>query len=178
MVSKSLSIKVALFLFAVSASCTSCGVFKEAVGTPAKPSHTGTHIDKSELRLRHNIVTEAKKYVGVKYRYGGKTPTGFDCSGFVTYVMEKNGVPVSGPSYSQENLGAKISSKQAQPGDLIFFRKTRTGKVYHVAMVYGNDNGSLTVIHATSSRGVVLERLSDNSYWRTKYVTLRNVIGS
>ena len=172
---KSLWFQVALFI-AVSALTTSCEVFKEPLGTPHKPSHTGTHVGKSELRLRNNIITDAKKHLGLKYHYGGKTPKGFDCSGFVSYVMNKNGVHVSGPSYSQENLGKKISSKQAQPGDLVFFRKTRTGKVFHVAMVFENRGGKLTVIHSTSSRGVVIDKLYESSYWKTKYITLRNVI--
>lgn len=174
MIRKSLLFKVALYI-AVSASLASCGGFDGAFGTP-KTSHTGTQSDKGELRLRNNIISDAKKHLGTRYRYGGKVPSGFDCSGFVSYVMKENGVPVSGPSYSQENLGKKISSKQAMPGDLVFFRKSRTGKVYHVAMVYDNDEGRLTVIHSTSSRGVVIDKLYESSYWRTKYITLRNVV--
>jgi len=174
MPSKSLLFRL-IILFAVSASLASCGAFNAAVGTP-EPSHTGTRLNKDELRLRNKIISDAKKHVGTKYRYGGKAPTGFDCSGFVSYVLKNNGVPVSGPSYSQENLGEKISSKQAQPGDLVFFRKTRTGKVYHVAMVYENNGGQLTVIHSTSSRGVVIDKLYESSYWKTKYITLRNVV--
>lgn len=174
MVTKSLLTKALILVSIVG--ITSCGVFDTSVRSP-KTSHTGTHgLSKNELRLRNNIISSAKKHVGTKYRYGGKSPTGFDCSGFTAYVLQENGVDVTGPSYSQENLGKKIRSTEAKPGDLVFFRKTRTGKVYHVAMVYANDGGKLTVIHSTSSRGVVVDKLSESSYWRTKYITLRNVV--
>ena len=143
---------------------------------PSSP-HTETHYSSNKkLRLRSDITKEARKHVGAQYKYGGKTSTGFDCSGFVSHVLQKHGVPVSGPSYAQEKLGKKISKEKARPGDLVFFRKSRTDKVFHVSMVYENSHGDLTLIHSTSSRGVVIDKLNESSYWRSKVMTVRDVI--
>ncbi|HFA48676.1 MAG TPA: NlpC/P60 family protein [Bacteroidetes bacterium] len=152
-----------------------CMLFKD-VSSPSAP-HTETHASRDKKpRLRSEVTKDARKYLGTRYKYGGKTSTGFDCSGFVSHVLQKNGIPVSGPSYALEKLGKKISKEKARPGDLVFFRKSRTGKVFHVSMVYENDHGDLTLIHSTSSRGVVIDKLSESSYWRSKVMTVRDVI--
>lgn len=163
-----------IIIFLIAAS--GCALNRGIKGSDKAP-HTGTHsTNKAEQRLRSDLTAFAKKHVGTKYRYGGKSPTGFDCSGFTTYVMRQFDVPVSGPSYSQEKLGTKVTAAKAQSGDLVFFRKSRSGKVFHVALVYSNNNGDLSLIHSTSSRGVVVDRLSDSSYWRSKVMTIRDVI--
>ena len=173
MAGKSLSAKLLLLLL-ISAS--GCAMHRGILGSSTAP-HTGTHSSsKAELRLRSDIVNYAKKHVGAKYRYGGKAPTGFDCSGFTSFVLRNFEVPVSGPSYSQEKLGKKMTKENAQAGDLVFFRKSKAGKVFHVAMVYANDGGDLTLVHSTSSRGVVMDKLSESSYWRSKVMTIRDVI--
>ncbi len=164
------------FLVIVLLISSGCALHRGISGAFESP-HTGTrYSNKDELQLRRNITSYAKKHVGAKYKYGGKAPTGFDCSGFTTFVMREFDVPVSGPSASQESLGQKTTKEKAQPGDLVFFRKTKAGKVFHVAMVYSNDGGDLTLIHATSSRGVVIDNVNQSSYWRTKKMTFRDVV--
>ena len=148
-----------------------------SIGSDTTP-HTGTHSSGgSEKKLRTDIAHFAKKHVGTDYKYGGKAPAGFDCSGFTSYVLRHFGIPVSGPSYSQEHFGKKIPKEKARPGDLVFFRKHRGGKVFHVALVYANEGGEIYLIHSTSSRGVVIDQLSRSSYWRSKVMTFRDVIG-
>lgn len=171
---KSLFAKVCLFVFL---SASGCALHKGVFGSPETTPHTIKHsADKAETRLRNDIVSFAKKQTGVKYRYGGKTPKGFDCSGYTTYVLREFDIPVSGPSYSQEKLGKRVDKENAKPGDLVFFRKSKAGKVFHVALVYANDKGNLSLIHSTSSRGVVIDRLNESSYWRSKVMTVRDVI--
>ncbi len=166
----------AKFLVIVSLLASGCALHRGVTGSSTSP-HTGTHYsNKDETQLRNNITSFAKKHVGVKYRYGGKSPTGFDCSGFTTYVLRNFDVPVSGPSASQEHLGKKTAKGNAQPGDLVFFRKSKAGKVFHVAMVYSNNGGDLRLIHSTSSRGVVVDKVSESSFWRSKVMTFRDVV--
>lgn len=89
------------------------------------------------------IVTEAKKYLGVPYLWGGSTPAGFDCSGFTQYVY-KNAVNVSLPRITtqQETQGTEVSLNALQPGDLVFYGSR--GNTYHVAIYIGNNQ----IIHS------------------------------
>ena len=168
-----LSGKLIIFLIILASGCA----LHRGVSGTSKAPHTGTHTAKrAEQKLRTDITHYAKKHVGARYRYGGKSPTGFDCSGFTSFVMHQFDIPVSGPSYSQESLGKKIKKEDARPGDLVFFRKRKGGKIFHVAIVYDNDREGISVVHSTSSRGVVIDHLEKSSYWRTKVMTVRDVV--
>jgi cell wall-associated NlpC family hydrolase len=129
-----------------------------------------------KARLRSEIATYAHQQIGTRYVYAGKNPQGFDCSGFVFFVMKKYDIAVSGSSRTQEKYGTKVSLSNAKAGDLIFFRRSKKGDVFHVAIVYANDKNGLQVVHSTSSRGVVLDNISNNSYWSPKISTGRDVI--
>ena len=128
-----------------------------------------------EEKLRLNIIDYAEDYLGTKYVYGGKTPAGFDCSGFVYHVLKNFEVNLPGSSSYQSREGVKVNLKKAQAGDLVFFRKTPTGKVFHVAMVVENDNEGLKVIHSTS-RGVVIDNLTTSQYWKPKISMAKDVL--
>ncbi len=130
----------------------------------------------SEMRLRQDIVAFAKKFEGTKYKYAGKTPkTGFDCSGFTSYVMDRYNIDLSASSSLQENQGRKIDPDRVTTGDLIFYRRSPGGRVFHVSLVVDNDREGIKVIHATS-RGVVIDNISTSSYWKPKISTARDVI--
>jgi len=135
-----------------------------------------TNTGNKEARLRNDIADYAHQQIGTRYVYAGKNNKGFDCSGFVFYVMNKYGISLPGSSRSQESYGKAVSPMSAQTGDLIFFRRDKKGEVFHVAIVYANDKDGLQVIHSTSSRGVVLDNISHNSYWKPKISTGRNVL--
>ena len=129
-----------------------------------------------EEKLRKDIVDYAHDYIGTEYVYGGKTPDGFDCSGFTCHVMKKYDVKLPPVSASQAKEGKKVKMKNAQPGDLVFFRKTPAGKIFHVALVVDNDDKEgLKVIHSTS-RGVVVDNISKSDYWRPKISIVRDVL--
>ena len=83
-----------------------------------------------------NVVSFAESLVGVPYVYGGTTPSGFDCSGFVQYVYSHFGVNLPRTTTQQENCGTQIPVSQAQPGDLYFWGPK--GATYHVAISVGN----------------------------------------
>ena len=67
------------------------------------------------------VVSIAMRYLGVPYRWGGASPSGFDCSGFVMYVYAQVGVSLPHSSYAQYGVGIPVSRDQLQPGDLVFF---------------------------------------------------------
>lgn len=110
-----------------------------------------------------SIVSTAKKCIGVPYQWGGESMSGFDCSGLVQYVFEKNGISLPRTCKKQYTAGTPISKSQLKPGDLVFFQNTYTTGLSHVGIYIGDGE----FIHA-SSDGVMTSKLS-NSYWSSHY---------
>lgn len=96
------------------------------------------------------VLDTAAKYLGVPYLWGGTTPSGFDCSGFVQYVLRENGIKITRTTYTQwDNDGTYVSRSQLQPGDLVYFGSSSAP--HHVGMYVGDG----TYIHAPSTGDVV-----------------------
>lgn len=117
-----------------------------------------------------DVVAKASKYKGVPYVFGGTTPKGFDCSGYVQYVFKELGGKLTRTADTQAEEGIFVNQKQLKPGDLVFFTTYEPG-ASHVGIYAGNGQ----FWNASSSRGVVLYNLSDN-YWRTRYYGARRVL--
>ncbi len=100
-----------------------------------------------------NVVATARQYTGVPYVWGGKTPNGFDCSGFTNYVYrEATGQDIGGWTVPQESAGPTIAVSQAQAGDLYFWGNH--GSSYHVALATDSQGG---YIHAPAPGQTVTE---------------------
>jgi cell wall-associated NlpC family hydrolase len=126
--------------------------------------------------VRGNIIDEAKKYLGLKYIWGGTTPKGFDCSGFTSYVLAQKGVGIARSSRYQARQGKDIDISSSKTGDLVFFSKFgKGGRVTHVAMVVDNKEDGVYIIHSTR-RGIVVDNLSESSYWKPKALYAKDVI--
>ncbi|HZT09136.1 MAG TPA: LysM peptidoglycan-binding domain-containing protein [Chloroflexota bacterium] len=103
----------------------------------------------------------AMSYKGYRYAWGGTTPAGFDCSGFVYYVFSKAGSPISRGMWGQYNAGAHPSRGDLQPGDIVFFQNTYMAGLSHDGIYIGGGQ----FIHASDERtGVTISSLSD-AYW-------------
>ncbi len=117
------------------------------------------------------LIATAKKYIGVPYQFGGTTPKGFDCSGYLQYVFAKNGMNIPRLADDQYNLGLRTTSiGQLEPGDLVFFT-TYTEGVSHCGIYLGNGE----FIHTSSSRGVRVDSLSAE-YWKPRYVGGKHIV--
>ena len=116
------------------------------------------------------ILHTALSYRGVKYRFGGATPSGFDCSGFVMYVYNRHGVKLPRTADKQYEIGRKIRQNDLKPGDLVFFETYEKG-ASHVGIYQGNGQ----FVHASSSRGVTVSRLSE-TYYAKRYLGARRVL--
>ncbi len=136
---------------------------------------TSSSASSKEDRLRQDVVAYAKKYLGARYKYAGRDPRGFDCSGFTYYVMKEFDVTLPTSSKTQADIGKKIPIKEAKSGDLIFFRRSPASRVFHVSMIVSNDSDGITVIHSTS-RGVVIDNITKSSYWKPKISLARRVL--
>ncbi len=118
----------------------------------------------SQQELRAQIVRNAEAMIGTPYRFGGSTPTGFDCSGLVLFSYERAGVEgLPRTAHALEDQADSIQLSQLRPADLLFFRLDGR-KSRHVA-IYAGDR---EFIHAPSP-GKRVERVSfDHVYWREK----------
>jgi len=122
------------------------------------------------------IVEFAKTLLGVKYRYGGTSPSsGFDCSGFVYYVYKQFGITLERSSINQSKKGTKIDKADLVPGDLVFF-DTNGGRnaVNHVG-IYIGDGKFIHSSSGSSKRKVVISSLNDGFY-KNAYMTARRYI--
>jgi cell wall-associated NlpC family hydrolase len=130
------------------------------------------------LPPRDEVVSVAKKFLGVKYSWTGETPkTGFDCSGFLLHVMRNFGYDFVHSATKMSNMGKEIPLTNAQKGDFIFFgEKSRDGgyNIRHVGMVISDKGQDLEVIHAVS-RGVSTNRLS-SGYWSRQVLFVRSLL--
>ncbi|MDQ3929074.1 MAG: C40 family peptidase [Chloroflexota bacterium] len=113
------------------------------------------------------IVSIAYKYNGYRYRYGGSSPSGFDCSGFVYYVYRQAGISIGRDTNSQYNSGTRVSFNNLQPGDIVLFSNTYRRGLSHAAIYIGGGQ----IIHAVNeSVGVTVSNLN-SSYWRSHFTT-------
>ena len=120
----------------------------------------------------NQIAQYALQYVGCPYVYGGSSPSGFDCSGFTTYVMKHFGYSINRTASSQMDNGTSVSKSQLQPGDLVFFNSGNSSKrATHVGIYTGNGQ----FVHAsTSTTGVIISDLN-SSYYSSTYVGARRL---
>ena len=134
---------------------------------------TNTSDSNSSTLSGNGIVACAKKYLGCKYVSGGASPsTGFDCSGFTSYVYKQCGISISRTSGAQASNGTAVSKLNLQPGDLVIFNNKSNTSIGHVGIYIGGN----TFIHAgNSGTGVIMTSLSD-SYYSARYVTGRRII--
>ncbi|MFC4713044.1 cell wall-binding repeat-containing protein [Planococcus dechangensis] len=148
-------------------------VSKEALNPNPKPAATPTPIVKPSVDIRAEIVTEARKYIGVPYRWGGTTPSGFDCSGYLMYVFNQKGITIPRTTALMAQSGKPVSYANVKPGDIVLLdlvRSTPT-QASHAGIYVGNGN----IIHAGTSTGVTITPLANTwGQWDKKIVTIRS----
>lgn len=147
---------------------------KQEEVTPMDVEETTQKEEKTTTTSKSNtsVVEYAKNYLGCKYVSGGSSPTtGFDCSGFTSYVYKNFGVSLSRSSKGQINDGVAVSKDELQPGDIVVFNNSGNSAIGHVGIYIGGDS----FIHAANPRqGVVITSLS-SSYYSKRYVGARRV---
>ena len=130
---------------------------------------TGSRNVSSASTTGSKIVSEAEKYIGTKYVYGGSSPAGFDCSGLVQYTMKKQGITVGRSSRDQYKNGVAVDRANLQAGDLVFFSKG--GGISHVGIYAGAGK----VIHSPSPGHTVCYTTLEHMCSYSTYVGARRV---
>lgn len=120
------------------------------------------------------IINFAKTFLGVPYVYGGASPAGFDCSGFIQYVFKEFGFSLARTAGAQSLFGMDVSLDELQPGDLLYFkgRNINSTSIGHVGMVTAVANGKIEFIHA-AGKSVKMETFNKNSYYVPRFIKAR-----
>jgi cell wall-associated NlpC family hydrolase len=131
---------------------------------PAPKPKTESRSRRTKLSSRkgkaiHGVLNTCRSYMGTPYVWGGEQPGGFDCSGYVQYVFAKHGYRLPRTADIQYNVGQKVNRGDEKPGDLVFFETYLPGPS-HVGVFLGRGY----FIHASSSRGVTVDRLSTDFF--------------
>jgi cell wall-associated NlpC family hydrolase len=113
--------------------------------------------------FRDEIIITAKNQLGTPYVWAGSAPGGFDCSGFTSYVMKQNGKDLPRRAIDQHGSSQKVKEKNAQKGDLVFF--DNGSGISHVGIVISEKGEPLTMIHSSSSKGIVITDVTKSDYW-------------
>lgn len=147
--------------------------------TFAQQENAETNIPSDSLQDIQQIVSEksnaiieyAKKFMGVPYVWGGMSPSGFDCSGFINYVFKGFGFSLTRTSYGLAELGKTVRLSELRPGDLMFFkgRNVNTSRVGHVALVVDTTDGVIQFIHAART-GIRIDTFNNSSYYVPRYI--------
>ncbi len=140
-----------------------------------KTTNESTSSSTSSSVTGEKVVAYAKEYLGYKYTYGGSTPkSGFDCSGFTSYVYKNFGYSLSRSSSGQANNGTKVSKDDLQIGDILIFKNQSLTKIGHVGIYVGDNK----MIHASEPGvGVTITDLDARGYnYNKRFVMARRII--
>ena len=158
---KKISFICLVFLLILS----SCGTVSSLIIDPNK-----------EISITDKVVYNALQFEGVKYRRGGASADGFDCSGLVYTSFSKENILLPRQSMYMANKGVSIALNQVKKGDLLFFITGRKSKnINHVGLIVSVEANEINFIHSTNARGVIISSLSEK-YWKNAFLKATKVL--
>ncbi len=138
----------------------SASVAKQTYDKRPLPEHVS--VSGNMAKPTQALLNEVDGWLGVPYKYAGEDKRGVDCSGLTMNVFNRAlGIKLPRNSAKQQQYCSAVSKSDLAPGDLVFFANS-SGKVNHVGMYIGSGN----MVHASTSRGVIISSLSENYYVR------------
>ena len=144
-------------------------------GSSSSSSKKTSSSDSGSSKTGSGLVAYAKQFIGIRYKWGGTTTKGFDCSGFTQYIMKHYGASVARVSRDQYQGGTAVKKDNLKVGDLVFFARSATNRtINHVGIYIGSGN----FIHSSSGgggKGVTISNLNSGSYAK-RYVGARRYL--
>lgn len=176
-----------LFVFLVA----SCGISKKKTthnktrkvsvsakktDTPKKEIASVKKVRASKRTKADDIISSALQFSGVRYKFGGTTKKGMDCSGLLYVAFGENNVKLPRTSYHMAEEGKRVRIGNVAKGDLLFFKTSRRNKrINHVGMVVAVENDEIKFVHASTSRGVIVSSLREG-YWNSAFIKATRVL--
>ena len=139
---------------------------------------TETRSSYHPLSLVNNLLGFAHDHLHFRYRSGGSSTSGFDCSGFVRYCFRNFGMMLPHGSAAQSLIGDEIAKAEALPGDLIFFKGHNSGssRIGHVGIITEVGDTYIKFIHSAWNGGVRYDYL-ESDYYRRRFISIKRVVG-
>jgi cell wall-associated NlpC family hydrolase len=148
----------------------------ETKSLPVEPVEVKEEIDNKDFNTNTNrvydaafvdeLVLKASENIGTRYRSGGTSTDGFDCSGLMYYTFSSYDIKLPRSSVEMASYGLKIDAQNAQKGDLIFFKTRGSGRINHVGMVVEVLVGEIKFIHSATHGGVIISSTKESYYQR------------
>ncbi|KJD36389.1 hypothetical protein PW52_07040 [Tamlana sedimentorum] len=161
-----------LMLLVAFSSC------KSSKSTKGKSSKTTVKSKKNTSKSKaDNIIDYAEQFKGVKYKWGGTTKKGMDCSGLIYTSFTANNVQLPRISRDMAKRGTKVNLKNVHKGDLLFFKtgKNKRNDINHVGLIVDIVDNDIKFIHSTTSKGVIVSGLNE-TYWLKAFIEARRVL--
>ena len=169
-------IKKSIYIVLLSFLMVSCGLSKNVSYKKTKNTTRKVNQFTKSPTIADKIVWTAVSYKGTRYKYGGTTKSGMDCSGLIYTSFKKRDVTIPRTSREMYKKGTVISLKKVRRGDLLFFKTAgKLGRVNHVGLVTSTNDGNIKFIHSTSSRGVIVTSLFEN-YWKRAFLKAKRIL--
>jgi murein DD-endopeptidase / murein LD-carboxypeptidase len=150
---------------------------KRSTTSKARPQKTQVKLQAPQEKLQEEkIQEEMEKYLGVRYKIGGNSTTGFDCSGFTKQIYNEvfgMDLPHQSSEQNQSNLLTTVSGNELKTGDLVFFSTGRSRKGINHVGIYLSDG---RFIHSARTKGVVVSSL-DDPHWKARLVSTKRLMG-
>lgn len=140
---------------------------------------TTTAVNSSNSRENRSIINHlienATDNIGVKYKAGGTTKNGFDCSGLVLTAFESENIKLPRSSYEQSKIGKIINIDDAQKGDLVFFRTNKSKQINHVGLITEVKSDEIKFVHSSTSKGVIISSTKE-SYYKNSFAQINRIL--
>jgi cell wall-associated NlpC family hydrolase len=144
------------------------------VFTSCSSSKSVTTINKKHSKA-DKIIHTANSYKGTKYKFGGITNKGVDCSGLIYTAFKKEGILLPRVSRDMALKGEPILLKNIRKGDLVFFITGKKNRINHVGLVIKIVDNEVFFIHASTSSGVIISSLNEK-YYKLRFKKVRRVL--
>jgi cell wall-associated NlpC family hydrolase len=148
---------------------------KSEVTEVQKEIETAKPLSLENLSKADFLIGKASEHIGTRYRRGGTSPGGFDCSGFMLHTFKSIDLSLPRTSHEMGDYGQRVEKSQAQKGDLIFFATFGKGRISHVGMITEVLDDEIKFIHSSTSQGVMVSSTKEDYYARS-FVKINRVL--
>nr|WP_315219929.1 C40 family peptidase [uncultured Flavobacterium sp.] len=122
-----------------------------------------------------NLIKTATDNIGIRYKAGGNTKNGFDCSGLVFFTFQSEDILLPRSSFEQSKIGQVILFDEAKRGDLIFFKTNKSRQINHVGLITEANSSEIKFVHSSTSKGVIISSTKEK-YYHDSFTQINRVL--
>lgn len=162
--------RIVIFLL-LAIAVTSC----KSTSTAVSKNSTKSESKKENRALVNNLIEKATDNIGVRYKAGGTTKSGFDCSGLVYTTFESENIKLPRSSFDQAKIGKVVPLNDAKKGDLIFFKTNKSRQINHVGLITEANSDEIKFVHSSTSKGVIISSTKE-PYYKNSFEQVNRVL--